>query len=682
MFCGVVALLALGMPAAGSGCGRGDVRHAPPTPVGQGSATPAASAPPPGAQVDAALLDSLALLAMGKPADAALGAEARQQWLRKILSGQSTIEGYIDTALASPGFLADVAPEAILGEDIVRRGKVFLVRAMLRSSGEGAQKVYFLRKPCPPGKAVKVKPWWDLGSEVLVCRDSYRPRVYRHRDRDTWVYCGAMLEKPGCGCGPNLIRCTSSGAQRSTRFSAMTREIAMTAAYVAEHDLPLASLFTMNETVRDWSGELVYRLIEAAPDGATDVTARLTPEWSAPELRARRELWPGQHAGILTAPKVIRGQADARQVMREIYKMMWCSTVESKGATAQAVLSLGKSNLQGLHEGWEELARRPVCTSCHARLDYGMQFFRGYADPRSPGAYAMPELVRPGKSELYGRDISDPRGKEIATPAGFARLATTQPEFAACMSQRVVAHVFGHDASAADHASVRAAYDRAPTARNLMKTALLRYAQRWIDSRAAAASTAGAGGTGEPVADSKRLRALLEEHCFACHDDAQKPDLSPAGLPVDVLFDVVAQVAYGGMPKGDNDMTPEERTQLVRSALRTVLPKPAWASAESYFIDRGLAFTVHDIDSVFAAIEWLARPEAAPLPAVEWSIYEREQDFGAEARQWSPSFSATIGFKALQACHAAGFVGRELDACLERATDPAALSKTARPIAP
>ncbi len=654
-------------------CGPSSASELPP----RATETPAPSSAP---RVDPALLDQLALLTTGMPTDVAFAPGERARWQGDLTTGKATLDGYLDALLATPQFAEGVAPRVIVSDALLRRNPTATIGNPLKTTEVDGKKLYFLDKPCALAQAVTVHPWWDAGAEVLVCSDSYRPDVYRFRIRGEWAYCGAK-EETGCGCGPNLIRCSSGAAQESALRDHTRQELELTVAHVVRNNLPISTLFTMNETVRSWEGELEYRraTVNSSSDGQPflDVMAR----WSEPALRPRPELWPGQHAGILTAPRVIRTVVNPRQILREMEGMLWCSSVESRGASAHDVLALGGKNLQGLRPGWQELAARPVCTDCHARLDYGIQFFRGYADVRSPGAFPLAELVLPGKMQLYGRDIDDPRGEDRATPAGFARLATAQPEFASCMSQRVVGHVFGHEASPADLDEVRRAYEQSPTIKHLMKTALLDFAHQWEAARATPVRpVAAAAAVALTTPDPRRLHALVEEHCADCHDHGDKVDLMRDDLAPALVFNMITQVTYGTMPKGDNAMSLEARSELVRFALAEALPgndPEQQKVVQSYFLDRGLPLPVHDIDDAFAFID-SAAGVVKRKPKLEWGLYEYTQDYGQMSRQWSPSFSAAVGFKALEACHASGAVAAALDACLDRALDPTMLAKSTR----
>ena len=627
------------------------------------------------AHADGELMASLSMLATGKPLSESFDdSRAGARWLDDVGSGKRSLEQYIDALLATKAFAESIAPQVFIGDGFMRTRFIADMRVVLRSKGSGDDKVYFLREPCKPSDAVKVHPWWDIDHEVRVCADSYRPDVFQYTDGTTTAYCGSLWKAtPKCGCGPNLLRCARDREQEKELQRVGLDELAQTTALVVRSNMPIASLFTMNKTVRDGKAEFLYRTLEIPTNQQQDLTPMLRElaGWRTAEPRERHELWPGQHAGILTTPLVLESYLDARQMMREVYSMIWCSTAESRGATAQAVLSLHTAELSGKHAKWEELARRPVCTTCHARLDYGMQFFNGFGDSRLPGRYVIPANVTPGNMKLYGNDIDDPRTEAIATPAGFGKLATAQPEFGNCMSQRVVDHVFGREATGDDGGAVRATYARTPTARQLFKTALLRYADHWKRDREHpyAAAVVAAGD----------LHKLVEKHCLDCHDE-QTPKLTDARLSQSTLLDMSMQVAFHTMPQGANDMSDEDRHALVAAALAQALPDEAERKqAEAYFFSQQRSFPVHDADVAFALIDSLAKVHT---DSDAWKLHERDLGIGRLGRVYTPGFAAAAGFKAIRACRKAGLTGDALDACVAKATDPKLLSKSAAPVSP
>lgn len=630
---------------------------------------------------DADLIDQLSLLTTGKLLDDAVRKGTRSQWINALQQGDKSTDDYIAFLLNTSSFAQAIAPGVFVGPRFLDRWKMFGINdvrsALKRTKTKDGREILHLREACAPAEAVKVHPWWDISSEVLVCRDSYRPKLLRYGTGGRTSYCGAQWKQEKCGCGPNLLRCAVAGKHVQRLTKKAQQEVLMTTAHIVENDLPIASLFTTNKTYRDWETEFLYLQQELSTGEMSDLTSVVNrvSSWEGAKLRPRHELAPGQHAGILSTPFIQSTWGDLRQIMREAYGMLWCAPVDSKGATVHDVLSLETAEHQGRHENWQELARRPVCTNCHARLDFGMQFFLSLGDYRIPGRYILPELQRRDKVRLYGKNINDPRELGDPTPAGFAKLATSQPEFGSCMAARVTGHVFGHEASAEAKHEVLGAYKKNPTARHLFKVALERFAKNWRQTHPQKPA-----GQYDEAGDRKRLNALIEEYCAGCHE-VQSPSLSPADLSNDVLLRLGNQVAYGDMPKGSS-MPPAHRREMVRIAVRQALPKKDWKAAESYYLVQGQSVSVHGVETAFERIDAVARAWAddgrlKPLANEGWrALHEASLALSLEGRQWTPSFAGTVGLRAIRACRRAGLSEAKIEECIEKATDPRALSKT------
>ena len=155
-------LVAIAMVLAGAACKPHDLASPP---------TPNHPAPAPAVVVDPALLRTLAVLTTRhEPSASELATTARA-----FASGQLTIDSYIDRLVASNEFAEEVAPLAVLRQYLTLEADGLPVGKAL-SHVDGPPPLYFLgAKPCATTDAVRVHPWWDLASEVLVCRDAYRP---------------------------------------------------------------------------------------------------------------------------------------------------------------------------------------------------------------------------------------------------------------------------------------------------------------------------------------------------------------------------------------------------------------------------------------------------------------------------------------------------------------------------
>jgi len=211
-----------------------------------------------------------------------------------------------------------------------------------------------------------VQPWWAPTSTVRVCPDSHRPS-YLARPGTDWQ-CGStklnLEAADDCGCGPHLARCFRNAAHRDAVRTSLRRENTRTIAWIVEHDLPIETLFTSNETFRDHTAELVYtswRVLEGEtvryPDAADWPREG---KWAArPERRA------GMHAGMLTTPYTLLSGDATRALMRELYELLWCKAPASSHVDARTIWSLGVTDLRSGAAG--SASRRCRCARAATR---------------------------------------------------------------------------------------------------------------------------------------------------------------------------------------------------------------------------------------------------------------------------------------------------------------------------
>ena len=290
---------------------------------------------------------------------------------------------------------------------------------------------YFLYEPCKPEETEMVSPWWAPEEPIRVCKDTHQPARWnlpgsakgKKLETGCNTYVVDSLEPAKyCGCGPNLMRCSRDRSHFDEINDSLREEIAASTAYVVANDLPIETLFTAKETFRDRNAEFVYRHWKAEEKKTAPDLVGLQSWPAEGRWAAREESLPGMHAGVLTAPHLIFQNGDHRQRQRVFYRVLWCSEAGSFGATAEDVFGLGSGNLQVTNEGWKVLAAKPVCTNCHARLDYGMQFFAGFENSQYVADHFVPASQHAGTGELYGDNIEDPRGEAPLNPSGFAKL--------------------------------------------------------------------------------------------------------------------------------------------------------------------------------------------------------------------------------------------------------------------
>jgi hypothetical protein len=111
------------------------------------------------------LIDELALLATGHP----LAAADRRNQRALLDSGQLALSQYIDRLLQDLRFGSEIAPHVIIGDYLETLHSPFLPGYVLKSSDDqSGGPVLYLRQPCEPAEAVRVRPWWDLDREVQV----------------------------------------------------------------------------------------------------------------------------------------------------------------------------------------------------------------------------------------------------------------------------------------------------------------------------------------------------------------------------------------------------------------------------------------------------------------------------------------------------------------------------------
>lgn len=638
-------------------------------------------------------------------------------WATKLDAGEATIGSYIDEILATERFGGEVLPSLLFGSYVNVRNYYALPAAFVLKRDPDDGSPLYLRAPCRDEDAVKVHPWWDLRSEVKVCRDAYRPEKWSMAAAEhsyqtkTVLSCDSQVGSPEletrslCGCGPNLIRCLRDDEQYNEFNRSFMNEVKRTTAYIVKHDLPMATLFTGNSTFRDRNVELYYRrqkigalAIErpkreiddlgtwpAAPTGYDDPVVADLGRWpAAGKWAPRPEVKPGQHAGVLTTPQILHWLPDRRQRQRAYYEIMWCNLQDSFGATTHKVLELNTTgNNFFANDSWKQLAHTELCTSCHARLDYGFQFFGGYPDSRASTHYT-PALQSTAKGPLYGRDIDDLRGQAPLTPLGFAKLASEQPDFKSCMTSQFASYVLGDRATGEDLAAIESAVQQKQTFKAAMKVALERYAAKWrVEPRGVVAepkAIASNPGSGGGVLVNAALRGRIDQYCVDCHDKAAYSDTADhddvpfdfrsGELPRKLLVRMTDQVAFGMMPK-DQTLDPAARELVVTLLVDTLWTDPAARlEAQRYYLGRGRALPAQQFDNAIHTIDKLG---GAPSE-IEWGALER--GIWSDQATLTPGFLALTGIEAVRACaNAKDARGISLEDCVAQATSLDVLSR-------
>jgi hypothetical protein len=614
----------------------------------------------------AQLIDHLSLVAAGALPDPALRAETLAQPSTPTTpSTPSTIERYIDRLLAAPAFAANVAGSLLLPSLSGRH--VQYDHYTLKQEGG----VFYLRQPCAPARAEAVHPWWDLRSTVRVCPDSYLPTHLRH---PAGWYCGGGPEiglPDFCGCGPNLVFCVRDAAQLADVRKSARDEVLKTLSAFVDRDLPIDRAFTSNETFHDRNVEMLYARGRIAVGELTALP--LDYFTGEPRLAPRHESYPGQHAGVLTTPHVVWSNDAARMRQAAYYEYLFCEQPDSVNVKASQALGLGVTNVRD-GEGWQQLAAMPVCTNCHARLDYGMQFFRGYVATRVANYFLPPPHPATALGRYYVRDIGDLRGEAPLTPLGFAEMSVKQEEFSSCMVDRVLGHVLNDQAEPADREAVERAFAAKHSLRAAFRAAMIRYValfERPPVRPTPAMRSVATSSPGEVVV-SRALRTLIDEHCIDCHRRPER-DLRPSSLRRDLVERMLDRVAFGKMPKRPEVLAPADRSTMVRLLISSLYPdRAAQMEAFRYFGGGMHALPVHDLRALSDTVRASAGAGRGD-PKLEEFL---ELYAPGDEREYGPGVAAFVALNALRACKANGAAAEALTRCVEKAVVNRALVST------
>jgi cytochrome c553 len=666
--------IAVAIGAAFGGCRRED-HPAQTAPVASTSVE--APAPPLGPEERAlGLVDDLSRLAIADT----LPPAARHARALALVKDPASLDALVDSLLADKRFASNVAVSLTMREHFAASNLPISMTLSSKTLGSLAgfakyagkdrspsQPVYFLREPCAAQEVESVSPWWAPSTEVLVCREAHRPDV----SGDGRYRCGSRMLDPRqssvCGCGPNLVQCARDPEHLRAIRSSVQRELADTVAYTVDHDEPLSRIFSRQDTIRDATAEMLDRRSQII-NGEKVSLADLATWSTGTTPRPRHESFPGHHAGILTTPFMLFRVDAPRAMVRVFYELMWCQAAASANVSTETILAMKALDLrQG--EGWKELASMPVCTSCHARLDYGVQFFSGFPSPIH-GLDFIPARHVKGTGPLYAADIDDPIGVAELTPRGFAERALAQDSFGQCMVKNVGEHVFGGTLGSDDRTALGDAYRTKGTMRSMMREALLRYGRRRLGPESAVVAVAfAAPAQGGELALSSGLRAAIDEHCVDCHDDKSSPvKLSTDKLPKAVLSSMLSQIAFYGMPKG-KPLAEPTRAAMITELVALLWPKPEERAEPLRFHLEGMrALRVH---RPFAALQGaqtqVGDTRDLPLSAIEESL-------PAPLNQWTPGYAAIVGTTALTICKASHKTPEELARCVDELTAPATLA--------
>lgn len=611
--------------------------------------------------VPSKLLQDLSLLANAREADAA----TIEQWQTRIAAGKASIADYVDALLQQPEFARQVGAGLVVrfeSEADTQRAGLELKTDLKTPGGEV---IYYRATACAPRDAVKVKPWWAPSQEVWICKDDYRPDVFvdandmacSGNNVHTMIRLG-QVNRTRCGCGPSLIRCFPPG-KLDELANSMADEVIRTAAYAIDHELPVSSIFTSRESFRDRNVEFLYQRARVESREIAELPD--LSQWPADgQWATRPEAIPGEQAGIITSPTLLLIDEGIRQLTRDTFDLMWCVEPSSAFVDSNTVLGLHTPDLRA-GGGWKELAGRPICNDCHARMDYGMQFFTGYPDNRTATHFDA-KRQRTGMGELYGNGIRDFRGTAPLNPNAFVSWVASQPEFSSCMVQNVVSHVFAGSATPEEKHELGEIFARSGRLRPVMRQALLQYAKRFTATPTPLPElTAHAAAPGGAVRLSPAGRELVELNCTGCHqndEDFLKEELDPTFARRMLTF-----TAFRVMPKGKAQMSPADRERLVRELVAASWSEPSErAEAQLFYEGRMQPLRITNHEATMRIERWRVGQTKAAEPVPETR--------DAEVNVLTPGILHKVASDALTLCKAKGGSSAEIDACLDRALAP------------
>ncbi len=612
-------------------------------------------------RVSPELLNELSVMATGS----LLSELEQESWKQGLSSGTRSLGDYITALLNDDRFAASVAPSLVAG-DIANfpNAAIFGGGGILKRLPSPDGPILFLFKPCDPKTAVTVRPWWSQ-STVRVCPDSYRPEQFLNpnfkdhcsSDKNALLGAASYFEKTGelitpCGCGPNLMRCFESEAMREAASVSLVAEVRGTIAHVVKSNAPLSDVFTTPFSERNSLVDFAYLRWQVESGERKEIPVLREP-FTEQRWEPRIQSVEGEHAGILTAPNFIFLEAGRRGVLRMVYEEMWCSRPSSRGVSTEVLLQIPGSDFRA-GEGWRELAARPVCTECHARLDYGAQFFRGYPDSRK-GTHFQPSLASAEVGPLYGDDLHDLRGNGPLTPAGFATLAVSQPEYSECMVDKISKYVFGEDSTSRERTQWVTQFKRHGKLRELMHAALLEYATRKTQEQPAA------------LAKVQTADRLVDEGCMRCHED-QQPNLMNR-RSTDRVLQMIDAVAYGAMPPDDRLDKAFRRRLITGLASELTMSSDARSKVTDYYLNPHRSLRTPPPEALFALsraqTHSLNRPETGPLTVLK---------IPADLQQAAPGIVAALGITAVEDCKAKNLSGEALKTCIAAGAIPFMLS--------
>ena len=606
------------------------------------------------------LLNDLALLTTGHPLD------------EKSRAAASTkpLDQYLSQLVHDPAFAKTIAPGVLLGE--INFGPMsYYGMHRLKTTVVDGKTVHHFRKPCALADSVEVTPWWDQKTPIRICTADYKPEAFKAKDGR---YCsGTMVDDvPECGCGLKLINCVRDGKHGGELIESLHQETLRTIAHIVDTDAPFADVFTTVSTFRDRNTEYMRMRDQLYAGKIRDIPDLAS--WPAEGKWApREEMWPGAHSGILTTIQYLYISDGPRDRMRLVFARTWCSTPGSFGVTSAQFKELvaGHADIRSTGQGWQGIAAAPGCSDCHARMDYGMQFFNAYPPIGTSVTPILADSLHKKRGPIYMRDIDDPRGEAPLTPRSLGELIVKQPEFAECMVTRVQDHVLGSAARPEDRKVLLDTFTATGKMRPLFLAALRLFAERAAPTPTPKpAITISGKPVGDVVAVPAPLAAAIEKHCGDCHEDGKNAffaDLTTKrSLSREHLLTSANMMAAGLMPKEGTLLKADKRAMLVQ-IIEVLAPDETWAAnASTYWLDQMAGSRTHQL----AVVKERVANESGYTLTPDDRRRSVESVLEGDLMTVTPSFMSEMGQLALKACRSLAADVTRYRKCLRTATRP------------
>lgn len=309
---------------------------------------------------------------------------------------------------------------------------------------------YYLDQPCKANQQTEVEPWWDLGSRVRVCADSYKPEIASYvAGGESTVWCDSTFYKAHrawvpspCKCGKNLMNCAPSIEVQRAIMKGFADEQTLTVQHVVEHHLPFGDILTLPGSVRSGYGDFFYARSEFIETGRWSYPKPESPDSSNASLRPRPAAFD---AGILSTWFWMVDSDSHRVMARELWDQFLCHPLASRNVTPAEILKAmgGRANAVGKYRDSVrmEFTKAPGCENCHKILENVSQTMVGYTLMQYGGHY-MKDHAYAGAIQFFVGDVASPRAEGPATLHWLGTTIAAQPEFGACMVKKVLSYVY------------------------------------------------------------------------------------------------------------------------------------------------------------------------------------------------------------------------------------------------